>query len=50
VIYHGATASLAAGLICIANILYWRWLEEEKLASQFGEDYTGTERARGFNR
>ena len=49
-IYHGGAANLAAGLICIANILYWRWLEEEKLASQFGEDYTGTERARGFNR
>jgi protein-S-isoprenylcysteine O-methyltransferase Ste14 len=39
VIFHGAAASLVAGLVCIANILYWRRLEENNLASQFGEDY-----------
>jgi protein-S-isoprenylcysteine O-methyltransferase Ste14 len=39
VIYYGAAVSLAVGLVCIANILYWRWLEEQKLADQFGEDY-----------
>ena len=39
VIFHGAAASLIAGVVCIANILYWRQLEEHKLASLFGEDY-----------
>lgn len=37
--YHGAGASLVAGLAGIANILYWRGLEERKLELQFGESY-----------
>ena len=39
VIYYGAVVSLVVGLVCIANILYWQRLEEEKLVSDFGEDY-----------
>jgi protein-S-isoprenylcysteine O-methyltransferase Ste14 len=39
VLFHGAGASLVAGVICVANILYWSRLEETRLASQFGEAY-----------
>jgi len=39
VVRHGAVASLALGLVCIGNILYWRRLEEDALESQYGEDY-----------
>jgi protein-S-isoprenylcysteine O-methyltransferase Ste14 len=39
VVFYGAAASLIVGLVGIGNILYWRRLEEEKLASDFGEDY-----------
>jgi protein-S-isoprenylcysteine O-methyltransferase Ste14 len=38
-IYHGALVSLAIGLIGIANIIYWRRLEEVRLIVQFGEEY-----------
>lgn len=43
--YHGAFASLAVGLIGIANILYWRRLEDGRLQGQYGtvyEEYRGT--------
>ena len=39
VVFYGAAVSLIVGLVCVGNILYWRRLEEEKLASDFGEDY-----------
>ena len=39
IVYYGAAVSLTVGLAAIANILYWRRLEEEKLALDFGEDY-----------
>jgi protein-S-isoprenylcysteine O-methyltransferase Ste14 len=39
VAYDGAVASLAVGLVCVGNILYWRRLEEGALESQYGEDY-----------
>ena len=39
VLFHGAAASLATGIICIANILYWGRLEDAKLVSQFGDAY-----------
>jgi protein-S-isoprenylcysteine O-methyltransferase Ste14 len=39
IIYHGAMVSAAIGIIGIANILYWRSIEEQKLQIQFGEDY-----------
>ncbi len=39
IVLHGAAASLVVGLVAIANVLYWRRLEEEKLASDFGEAY-----------
>jgi protein-S-isoprenylcysteine O-methyltransferase Ste14 len=38
-IYHGAIVSLAIGLIGIANIIYWRRLEEARLLLQFGDKY-----------
>jgi protein-S-isoprenylcysteine O-methyltransferase Ste14 len=38
-IYHGAIASLAVGLIGIANILFWRRLEDARLAARYGDTY-----------
>ena len=35
---HGALASLAAALVCIGNILYWRQIEECALESLYGGD------------
>jgi len=39
VVRYGAVASLAVGLVCIGNILYWRHLEEGVLESLYGENY-----------
>ena len=39
VLAYGAMVSLVVGLVCIANILYWRRLEEGALRSQHGEAY-----------
>jgi protein-S-isoprenylcysteine O-methyltransferase Ste14 len=39
VLFHGAAISLITGSVCIANILYWRQLEEDKLDSEFGDAY-----------
>ena len=39
VVRYGAVASLAVGLVCIGNILYWRHLEEVALESRYGGDY-----------
>jgi protein-S-isoprenylcysteine O-methyltransferase Ste14 len=39
VIYQGATLSFFIWLVSIANILYWRRIEERKLEVQFGEEY-----------
>ncbi len=38
-IYHGAVISLFAGLVGVANILYWRRLEERDLKTHYGEVY-----------
>lgn len=38
-IYHSAAASFLGGCVGIANILFWRHLEEEKLSATFGETY-----------
>lgn len=38
-VYHGALVSLAIGLPGIASILWWRHLEEARLAVQFGNRY-----------
>jgi methanethiol S-methyltransferase len=48
VLFHGAAASLAVGLVCIANILYWQRWEENKLAAQFGEAYRRYRKATWF--
>jgi protein-S-isoprenylcysteine O-methyltransferase Ste14 len=39
VLRHGAVTSLAVGVVCVGNILYWRWLEERALEAQYGEAY-----------
>ena len=38
-IYHDAIISLGIGLIGIANVLWWRHLEEVRLEVQFGDSY-----------
>jgi protein-S-isoprenylcysteine O-methyltransferase Ste14 len=37
--YHGAIVSLAIGIVGIANILYWRRLEEARLLARYGNTY-----------
>jgi protein-S-isoprenylcysteine O-methyltransferase Ste14 len=37
--FHGATISLAVGLLAIGSILYWRNLEDNALESRYGEVY-----------
>ncbi len=39
VLAHGALVSLALGALSIANILYWRQLEERALETRYGEEY-----------
>jgi protein-S-isoprenylcysteine O-methyltransferase Ste14 len=39
VVCYGAVGSAIIALICIGNILYWRFLEESALESRYGEDY-----------
>ena len=48
VIFNGAVTSLGVGLVAIACILYWRALEEQNLAAQFGEDYIRYKKATWF--
>jgi protein-S-isoprenylcysteine O-methyltransferase Ste14 len=38
-IYHAAPFSLAIGALGIAGTLWWRHLEDERLAIQFGSEY-----------
>ena len=38
-IYNTAPVSFAAGLLGIANILYWRHLEEVRLYAKYGDNY-----------
>ena len=46
--YHGAIASLAVGLAGIANILYWRRLEEARLLDSYGDTYRQYQQATWF--
>jgi protein-S-isoprenylcysteine O-methyltransferase Ste14 len=48
VVCYGAVVSLAVGLVCVGNILYWRRLEEGALESQYGEDYRSYRRGTWF--
>jgi len=48
VVRYGAMVSLAVGVCCIGNILYWRWLEENALESQYGEAYRSYRRRTWF--
>ncbi len=48
VVSYGAILSLALGLVCIGNILYWRLLEERALESSYGEDYRTYQQATWF--
>ncbi|MDD4051412.1 MAG: isoprenylcysteine carboxylmethyltransferase family protein [candidate division Zixibacteria bacterium] len=47
-IYHGAVASLIAGLAGIGNIIYWRHFEEKHLERTYGERYTAYRRQTWF--
>ncbi len=38
-LFHSAGASLIAGLVGIANILYWRHLEDNDLSGKYGDQY-----------
>lgn len=38
-LYHGAIFSLSPGIIGIANILYWRSLEDTEMKASYGETY-----------
>ncbi len=38
-VFHDAVLSLLIGLAGIANILYWRRLEENRLLARYGETY-----------
>lgn len=38
-IFHGAVVSLAIGVLGIASVLWWRHLEEARLALRFGSSY-----------
>ena len=38
-IYHGAGASLIAGIVGMGNIIYWRRLEEDHLEETYGDEY-----------
>jgi protein-S-isoprenylcysteine O-methyltransferase Ste14 len=48
VVRYGAVVSLAAGVLCIGNILYWRQLEENALESQYGDVYRSYRRGTWF--
>jgi protein-S-isoprenylcysteine O-methyltransferase Ste14 len=48
VVCYGAVVSLAVGLVCIGNILYWRRLEEGALESHYGEEYRRYRRGTWF--
>ena len=39
VMFHGAAVSLVAGLLGIANIIYWQRLEEAHLERTYGNEY-----------
>jgi len=39
IVFSGGLGSALAGVLSIANILYWRYLEEIKLLADFGEEY-----------
>lgn len=47
-IYHGAIVSLVIGCVGIGNILYWRWLEEKNLESEYCEVYLEYHRGTWF--
>ncbi len=38
-VYHGAVLSFVVGIVGIANVLWWRHLEEVRLDVQFGTEY-----------
>lgn len=48
VVCYGAVVSLAVGVVCVGNILYWRRLEEGALESRYGEDYRRYRRGTWF--
>ena len=47
-LYHSAAASLLLGLAGIANIMYWRRLEESRLQFRYGDTYLNYRRVTWF--
>ena len=47
-VYHDALLSLAIGSIGIANVLWWRHLEERRLEVQYGSTYHQYQRTSWF--
>lgn len=47
-LFHSAVASLLLGLAGIANILYWRRLEDTRLQLQYGDAYLSYRRSTWF--
>jgi protein-S-isoprenylcysteine O-methyltransferase Ste14 len=39
VLAFGAGVSAFAGLACIGDVLFWRYLEENQLAAAYGTEY-----------
>ena len=39
-LYHGAIFSMIPGIIGIANILYWRNVEDSEMKARYGQTYT----------
>jgi methanethiol S-methyltransferase len=48
ILSNGAMISIALGLVCILCILYWRRLEEQKLALRFGDSYISYKKSTWF--
>jgi protein-S-isoprenylcysteine O-methyltransferase Ste14 len=38
-LYHGAVVSMFIGILTVANVLWWRSLEERELAARYGKTY-----------
>jgi len=47
-LYKGGLMSMAAGVICVVNVLYWRRNEEKKLIEFYGEIYQNYRKSTWF--
>ncbi len=46
--FHGAAVSVLPGLLGIASVQHWRWLEERKLEATYGDRYRAYRRSTWF--